>query len=1325
MKLTHFITSLLFVFTLMLLLPYAGLAQKPKLIPNQQGHLETIIGMSTSPNNQLLATIGKDKQIILWDYKTTKLLQKMQHETGLKKVWFPDNQEVATLGDQYQVQIRDVNTGLLIRAFKTTTEAIQDYAFSSDHRLMALQQEKGTLTLWNLETGAQLWEVTTSPVGGILHFSKDDQTIFLRDELGKILSTHKMANGADAQVSQDFFQPSFTPADDGIKMLGDSKVIYSKGDQVQVVYFSKALSHTINNRDQSLTLVQQGNSFDRMYDPEFPLPVLDFAFSAKGDELFLKRFHMVMWATGTMNIEAYFNLSRLDLKTGVSEGDKIREYNSGIIHLTKDEKFILTTDDVNNIHYRNATNPDKIVKAILQEEIFHTKATIAEDLSSIGIHRFDQHGLRTLDLQSRTQWEKAPQQSSLAKGPKLYLAGYSAYKVNSAAIARSKPRILINLRKVPYSPPIFGGPQDYVALLDHTGKEIKPPFNFYADEVSFSSNEQYAIAKWYLEEAKRDFDSGVANIYGDSRRHGAYELGAWDYEGGQLIKSDNPYDGDTYAADFLQTPTGINRFLAFHFADANTLAINRVDQQKLQSWDLSTGKLLAEKKWPNEVAAVDFLPNGQEALVSFTNGKMVRWNAQNGAVVKEWNDIGTFYSIEASANNTYATLRQRGSVAIFDLNKGQLLFQTGQDRPGMTTMFGLQGVYPGRKMGEVSDVQVDDKTNRAVTAHFDGTISFWDLEEGKELASLYTLDSTDWVVLSPNGLFDATPGAMNSLYFVVGTETIELEQLKERYFEPGLLQKLMGFSTEQIRPVDNLDKVDLYPRITEATQIKNNILQVKLEERNGGIGPVSVFVNGKEVTSDANPLPKETGAKRSTDFTFDLKPFARLFLKDPSETNMVTLRAYNEEGWLKSAAYNIPYQYQTVSSRGSGSADKDVKLKYDPKLYVVCIGTSEYTGDQLDLRYADQDARSIAEAMNASGAALFSAKGDSVEVHCLTTDTKKVVGDAINWNFSNKPNIKSTFQSIAAKAKAEDILVVYLSGHGVTYGSAEKAQFHYLTQGVASEDLSDSFIREAYTLSGDELTGMINTVPALKQVLIIDACNSGQIVASLTEGRKSLNSSQIRALDRMKDRTGMFVISGSAANKVSYEASQYGQGLLTFSLLQGMKLVTAKNMDAHLDVMQLFQHARDQVPELAKGIGGIQRPVLAFPSNGSSFDIGIVNDQVKIPIANKKPVFIRNVFLEEKAYDDVIRLGEELATYFQKISSKGANAEYIFVDVNQFDNAYSVKGIYNLSGNTVNLKGALFKGDKNMGTFELKGRKDDVKTLVEDLVSEVEWLVDN
>lgn len=368
----------------------------------------------------------------------------------------------------------------------------------------------------------------------------------------------------------------------------------------------------------------------------------------------------------------------------------------------------------------------------------------------------------------------------------------------------------------------------------------------------------------------------------------------------------------------------------------------------------------------------------------------------------------------------------------------------------------------------------------------------------------------------------------------------------------------------------------------------------------------------------------------------------------------------------------------------------------------------------------------MAKAMQAVGANLFT-NGDSIEVYALTTASAGSTGledTPIRWEFADKKNIKATLDAIKKKAKAEDVLLVYLSGHGLTYGSAEQSQFYYLTSSVASEDMiSDKEVREKYTISSGELTEWINEIAALKQVLVVDACNSGKVVESLTGNTRALNSSQIRALDRMKDRTGMFILSGSAADKVSYEASEYGQGLLTYSLLQGMLgVATRKTADGdYVDVMKLFQYARDEVPRLAATINGIQTPMLGFPTSGASFDIGIVTDQSNIPIGRKKSVVIRPVFLNQNTLDDDLGLIQLLEQEFREETEEGADADLIYVDANEYPGAFSVKGLYWKEGNMIRMKVKLFGGNQAV-ELEIQPT-DDPKRLIRYIIREVKQLL--
>ncbi|MEM6380249.1 MAG: caspase family protein, partial [Bacteroidota bacterium] len=531
-------------------------------------------------------------------------------------------------------------------------------------------------------------------------------------------------------------------------------------------------------------------------------------------------------------------------------------------------------------------------------------------------------------------------------------------------------------------------------------------------------------------------------------------------------------------------------------------------------------------------------------------------------------------------------------------------------------------------------------------------------------------------------------------------EKLELNQLKARFFEPNILIKQLGISQERPRSTDGLADVPLYPSIK--ARLEGDLLKVDLTERSGGIGPVTLSVNGKEVIANANP-------NAATAFQIDLKPLQKYLYRDSDQANTISLRAYNKMAWLKSGPYNIDYKPIAVAEPKPSKPDQSSTSPVDkaaPKMYVISIGTADYSGDQLDLKYADIDAKAMAIALKSVGSQLFNAP-EQMDVYCLNTTATseaELSSKSINWQFAEKEKIAQLFKELSEKTRSNDVVVVYLSGHGISYGSAEKTQFYYLTQGIATDDLSDEAIREKYTISSDELTEWLSTMPALKQVLIIDACNSGTIVKQMTGGTKNLSSGQILALDRMKDRTGMFILSGSAADKVSYEASEFGQGLLTYSLLQGMNgMAIRKTAQASfIDVMNLFQYARDEVPQLAASIDGIQTPMLGFPDQGASFDIGIYNEGVEIPLANKKPTFIRSNFQNELTFDDDLGIGNMIDQQLQAEAGKGAQSNFIFVDLNQKEGAYSIKGRYTKEDGQIKINVRLFSPDGSSEIVEIR-----------------------
>ncbi|MBL7112325.1 MAG: ankyrin repeat domain-containing protein [Bacteroidales bacterium] len=695
---------------------------------------------------------------------------------------------------------------------------------------------------------------------------------------------------------------------------------------------------------------------------------------------------------------------------------------------------------------------------------------------------------------------------------------------------------------------------------------------------------------------------------------GADSLFIYDIGSGKIIKS----IGEEYTSSFC-----------WEVSQDENIFIAGTEEQSIYIWDLDKGDM--------EPIYYDFEP--------------IAINAKKRGFITileySWTEI-EIKDLDLSSDNRYiAAGLTDNSVRILDIEQkyiSEIKVLTGHS-------------------GHIRNVAFTSGDKYLITSSEDKTIKIWETARWKEVATLISVGEDDWIVTTPEGLFDASPNAMKLIYYTQGFEIFELSQLKDRYYEPGLLQKILGFNDEPVRDVTNLDKLDLYPEI-KLNQHENGLLEVDLSNRGGGIGPVKIFINGKEIAADARGEGSDPDAE-NLNISLDLKNHP--YLKSDAE-NIIEVKAANGEGYLVSRGAKVAYY------------PEEKEPAEIPRLFIVASGISDYTGDEIDLKYAAKDAEDMASALEIGAKRLFGV--DKTFTYLLTTNQDKS---------SLQParvNLIRTFEEIAQKAKSTDILVLYFSGHGINWGGQD-GDFYYLTKDAYTAEASaynDPAIRGLSTISSNEMVEYIKKIPALKQVLIIDACASGKMVENLVTQR-NISSSTLRALDRMKDRTGMHIITGCTADAVSYEASRYGQGVLTYSLLEGIK-GTALRDERFVDVNLLYQYARERVPELAEGIGGIQKPEVFSPYGAESFDIGEVNstDKEDIPLARIKPVFVRSVFQDEDELEDVLGLSAIIDDMLNEISQKGNGKSLIFVNAREFPDSYKLSGLYSQQENKITLK---------------------------------------
>jgi hypothetical protein len=93
--------------------------------------------------------------------------------------------------------------------------------------------------------------------------------------------------------------------------------------------------------------------------------------------------------------------------------------------------------------------------------------------------------------------------------------------------------------------------------------------------------------------------------------------------------------------------------------------------------------------------------------------------------------------------------------------------------------------------------------------------------------------------------------------------------------------------------------------------------------------------------------------------------------------------------------------------------------------------------------------------------------------------------------------------------------MLYLAGHGVV----SQGIYAYPTAEARTLNLSDPAVRLESAVSDAEFVEWAKKVPALHQVMILDTCAAGGIEGRLAE-KRGVPGDQIRAIERLKDRTG-------------------------------------------------------------------------------------------------------------------------------------------------------------------------------------------------------------
>lgn len=573
-------------------------------------------------------------------------------------------------------------------------------------------------------------------------------------------------------------------------------------------------------------------------------------------------------------------------------------------------------------------------------------------------------------------------------------------------------------------------------------------------------------------------------------------------------------------------------------------------------WDLRTLEEKTQVSLPNVGSWINTIGPGASSLSSpaesvlwmsssydrrhialTTNTKIILIDLETGAVseVKKA-DLGLSVINGAILGHEGHTMILAGATLFsshvywYDLQSKQLL-RTVDATAGMTTF-------------------TADENDDVALATNDNVITIFS-SEGKRLLRLITSAPSQpggnpgWVALTDDGLFDGTPDVMELVGYTGSNETVvrNLNTLYNELDRPLLLQQLA---------FGQLPRLD--PDISLSTYLEVPNLSVLLEK--GDVTPITR--NGK-ATLCVNRLPVfEALLKRvpvvppptlESDDASDCP--RRLIISD--QTNPAAeVQALRH---LSTPVLTNPWPRAKMSDKGG-------------TIHVLTVAVRNYSG--LSQLPPVPTAASSAKALEN----LFRRAPASQPVRVWGSDG--CAQDLIDQN-ATKANILGCISRIIAAAKPEDIVVLFLMGHG---GPLNNSEFFYYFPVDYAGDPSHDYPSTA--ISSAELAVLLRSLQARRLVLIIDTCNAGASLDAMTRVAQSKISQELAAYasrDQVADQEGGI------------------RGSLFVAAATGLEEVTAsRNVNPFVDrILQLLgQNGKtEDVVWSADVLGGLQAPIVA------------------------------------------------------------------------------------------------------------------------------------
>jgi len=593
----------------------------------------------------------------------------------------------------------------------------------------------------------------------------------------------------------------------------------------------------------------------------------------------------------------------------------------------------------------------------------------------------------------------------------------------------------------------------------------------------------------------------------------------------------------------------------------------------LKIWDICAGKeskiLLGKNNSAHSVDAVAFTPNGNSVASACANNVSL-WDITTGNELKTFTLNTEFVtSIEISPDSKFIIVGSSG----FGNNTLKLLnISTGKEEKS----------FIGH-LNWVSSASFSPNGKSIISSSFDGTTRRWNIATGEEIAQFISFTDGEWLTITPDGYFDCSPNGAKNINVRVGNSVYSIDNFFETYYRPDIVKaRLSGESTDNLNLSNINDGIKTPPNVTISIQSKsgdfrvydnvaysdlsvsNGIIKIKVtaKDTGGGVKGVRLFNNCKIAGENIRGIKiVQTGNVYEQEFDVYLtdgenKLKAVGFSDDMTESNPV---------------------YATVTYKAAPAGK--------PDMYILAVGINEYKNSKYNLNYCVDDVQGF--------------------VSTITPKAKKIFGNVYTTTVLNqeatKDNLLQKIEEIKAKIKPADVFTLFYAGHGIALDVETDgktiSEFFYVLNGVTQMSSSEKCAENG--ISGSEMKQLFAQIKAGKQVMFVDACNSGAFAAQFA----SRGAAEENALAKLSRATGSVIFASTTKEQVATEFKELKHGVFTFVVMEALS-GKGSLANGQLTAKSIMSYVEDKIPEYSKKYKGEEQYPTTFMW-GQDFPLGV------------------------------------------------------------------------------------------------------------------------